>query len=208
MKRQPRLYFSFRSPYSWMSVERIRAAVPDALDRIEVIPYWDPDQAIEAALRARGAEFHYVQMSRAKHRYILMDTKRLAQRLGLTMAWPIDVDQWWEVPHLAWLLARRRGRAAEFYDALTAARWLRGEDICEPHVIAAAAIEASLDGAEMVAAVDDPAIRAEGVECLSRAYDDDIFGIPYLRLGRHRFWGFDRIDQFLEVFAVEAGRSA
>lgn len=208
MRRQPQLYFSFRSPYSWMAVERLRAAIPDALERIEFIPYWDPDQTTEAALRARGAEFHYVSMSKAKHLYILMDTKRLAQRLALAMAWPIDVDQWWEVPHLAWLLARRKGRAAQLYDALAAARWLRGEDICERDVLAAAAAEAGLDGAEMVAAVDDPAIRAEGVECLSRAYDDDIFGLPYLRLGRHRFWGFDRIDQFLEIFATEAERSA
>ena len=44
-------------------------------------------------------------MSRAKHRYLLLDIKRLADREGLPFAWPIDIDCWWELPHLAWLHA-------------------------------------------------------------------------------------------------------
>ena len=29
MTRRPRLYFSFRSPYSWLTIHRLRQAVPD-----------------------------------------------------------------------------------------------------------------------------------------------------------------------------------
>ncbi len=200
VKRRPRLYFSFRSPYSWLTVRRLREVVPDLGEAMECIPYWDPDEQTGAALTRRGGEFHYVQMSRAKHLYMLMDTKRLAQRYGIAMAWPVDVDSWWELPHLAWLYARREGRAWDFYDAVVAARWGRGDDICQPDVVRAAAKQAGLDPELAVAAPDDPSIREEAADCLYLAYLDDIFGIPYLKWGRHRFWGLDRLDAFLDTW--------
>jgi 2-hydroxychromene-2-carboxylate isomerase len=201
---RPRLYFSFRSPYSWMTVRRLRAEVPDAWTALDWFPYWDPDAGTAAALAERGAELPYSPMSRAKHLYILFDTKRLAQREGLVMSWPVDVDPWWELPHLAWLWARRLGRAEQFYDAVVAARWQRGENICDPAVLRAAAAEAEVDAGAAVAAAGDPAVRAEGVDCLYAAYDDDVFGVPYLRWRRHRFWGFDRLDTFLATWRASA----
>lgn len=204
MTRRPRLYFSFRSPYSWLAVRRLRAAVPDMSSEFECFPYWDPDEKTSAALAERGGEFHYVQMSRAKHLYMLMDTKRLAHRSGTEMAWPVDVDSWWELPHLGWLYARREGREWEFYDEIVAARWGRGEDICTPAVVAAAASRASLDPEQTVAAPHDASIRNEAADCLYQAYLDDIFGIPYLKWGRHRFWGLDRVDAFLDTWKPDA----
>ncbi len=204
MKRRPRLYFSFRSPYSWLTVHRLRAAVPDAFERLDWYPYWDPDQQTSDGLVARQAELHYVQMSRAKHLYLLLDTKRLSQRLDLPMAWPIDVDCWWELPHLAYLVARRHGRAMAFYDEIVAARWGRGEDICTPEVVRKAAAAAGVDPELAANAPYDPSIRAEAVDCLVTAYEDDVFGIPYLRWGRHRFWGYDRLDDFLAVWRTDA----
>jgi 2-hydroxychromene-2-carboxylate isomerase len=197
VKRGPRVHFSFRSPYSWMAIERLCRAVPDPHRVLEFVPYWDPDPQTERALREGGGELHYVQMSKAKHLYILQDAKRLSARLGLSMRWPIDVDPWWEVPHLAFLKARELGAAAEFYDQVIAARWGRGEDVCDPAVVARLGDEIGLDGAALAGATDDPAVRAAGVDCMMRAYEDDIFGIPYFRLGRHRFWGLDRLDDFL-----------
>jgi len=180
MTRRPRLYFSFRSPYSWLALHRLRETVPDLFESFDCFPYWDPDETTMAGLTGLGGEFHYVQMSRAKHLYMLMDTKRVAQRQGLAMAWPVDIDSWWELPHLAWLHARRTGRAVEFYDAVTEARWGRGDDICRPEVVRAAAAKAGLDPEAALRAPQDPDIRAEAVDCLYQAYMDDIFGIPYL----------------------------
>jgi 2-hydroxychromene-2-carboxylate isomerase len=200
MKARPRLYFSFRSPYSWLTIRRMREMLPAMDEEIDLFPYWDPDEQTSLGLTQRGGEFHYVQMSRAKHLYMLLDTKRLTQRQGLSMAWPVDIDPWWELPHLAWLRARREGRAREFYDAITDARWGRGEDICTPEVIRAAAERAGLDPELALGAVRDPGIREEGAECLYQAYLDDIFGIPYLKWGRHRFWGYERLDAFFDTW--------
>jgi 2-hydroxychromene-2-carboxylate isomerase len=199
VKQPPRIYFSFRSPYSWLALIRMQRAVPGLFDRVEMVPYWDPDPITEKALLDRGAEFHYVQMSKAKHLYLLHDAKRLTAHLGVPMAWPIDIDPWWEVPHLAWLSARRQGKAVEFYAAVTEARWGRGANICDPDVLGPVAAGVGLDPAVLIGATGDPEIREESAACLARAYDDDIFGIPYFRIGRHRFWGYDRVDEYLKV---------
>jgi 2-hydroxychromene-2-carboxylate isomerase len=199
MAKRPAVYFSFRSPYSWMALHRLCRVVPGVFDAVELVPYWDPDTGTERALKERDAGSHYAQMSKAKHLYILHDTKRLSARLGLPMAWPVDVDPWWEVPHLAWLLARREGRASECYVAFSAARWNRGENICDQAVVRRLGAEIGVDGDRLAAAVDDPDVRAESVECLVRAYDDDVFGVPYFRLGRHRLWGYDRVDDYVEL---------
>jgi 2-hydroxychromene-2-carboxylate isomerase len=208
VKRPPRLYFSFRSPYSWMAVHRLRRTVPDLFEVVDCYPYWDPDPDTEGALLELGARLPYQAMSKAKHLYVLGDTKRLATRLGLAMAWPIDIDPWWEVPHLAWLAARRLGVAVQCYDALVAARWQRGENICERAVLRRVTAEAGLPADLLDAAVDDAQVRAEGVRCLYAAYEDDIFGVPYLRLGRQRFWGFDRLELFLEAYRDATGAQA
>ena len=46
----------------------------------------------------------------------------------------------------------------------------------------------------------DQDIRREAVDCLYGAYLDDVFGIPYLKLGYQRFWGYDRLDDFLDAW--------
>jgi 2-hydroxychromene-2-carboxylate isomerase len=197
MSRRPRLYFSFRSPFSWLLVVRLRRAVPDAFERLQLVPYWEPDERTAGALAERGAAIHYAAMSKAKHLYILQDVKRLATGLGLDMRWPVDVEPWWEPSHLGWLAARHAGRAAEFYDEIIAARWERGEDISTLAVVREAARRAGLDGDAIASACDDPACREEGVRSLYRAYEEDVFGVPYLIAGWQRFWGADRLDAFL-----------
>lgn len=199
-KRKPRLYFSLRSPFSWMAVRRLEERVPDADRHIEYVPFFEPDADSATALAARGGEFHYTAMSKAKHLYILNDTKRLAAKFGYDMKWPVDVDPWWELPHLAWIKARQLGVHREFYQAVTRARWERGENICEPPVLGPVLAEAGLPVEPLLTAPDDPEIRAAGVEALLKVYEDDIFGVPYFRWGTQKFWGLDRLDDFLAVF--------
>lgn len=204
-RKPPRAYFSLRSPFSWMAMRRLSERLPCPHEHLELIPYWDPDADTNLALGRANAKFHYVQMSRAKHMYILQDTKRLSRHLGYEMAWPIDRDPWWELPHLAWLQARHDGDEQRLYAALTAARWGRGEDICELATFTRVVDEAGLDGARLAAAADDAELRAEGTDGLVRAYHDDVFGIPFFIVGRHKFWGLDRLDAYLDELAAATG---
>jgi 2-hydroxychromene-2-carboxylate isomerase len=196
---KPVLYFSFRSPYSWLAVERLRKTMPDMHERIHFIPAWNPDPEFVAQLSRCNRGFRYVEMSAAKHRYIVADVRRLARRDGLKLIWPVDRAPWWELPNLVWLAARRAGADRQLYAGIVTARWERGEDICDPQVLRQLATEAGLNADTVATAPRDPDIQADGLQCLISAWDNDIFGYPYFRLGRHRFWGIDRLADFLDV---------
>ncbi|MCT2589593.1 DsbA family protein [Streptomyces sp. N2-109] len=198
--KPPRLYFSLRSPFSWMALRRLEERLPQAAELIEFVPFFRPDEKSEAALEEQGGAFHYTEMSKAKHLYILYDTKRLSAKFDYQMSWPLDTGaEWWELPHLAWLKARELGVHRAYYAAVAAARWERGEDICTPASLERICDEAGLDGAALVAAPDESRYRELGVQALMQAYEDDVFGIPYFKLGRQRFWGLDRLDDFLSA---------
>ncbi len=201
MDARPRLYFAFRSPYSWLAVERLRKAMPNMHDRIEFVPCWEPGPLLRKALDRRGAGVHYAPMSRAKHLYILSDVKRLAHRDGFQVSWPVDKDPWWDLPHLAWLAASDRGMGARLYEAIVSARWERGQNICDPDVLQAVGLDVGVEPDLLTTAVDDPTSQARGTKCLAAAWDDGVFGVPYFRAGRHRFWGVDRLEDFLDVLA-------
>lgn len=200
--KPPKVWFSFRSPFSWIAMHELDRRVPSARSTFDFVPFWEPDANTASRLAARGGEIIYTPMSKAKHLYILQDTKRLAERYGLSMTWPVDMSPWWEPSHLGWLQARAAGRQWEFYDAVVAARWERGEDISDPAVIGRAAEIAGLDPAAIASAVDDDTVRDAGADALYDGYHSDIFGVPYFLNKRQRFWGLDRLEWFLTDLSV------
>ena len=206
MRKPPRLYFSFRSPRSWLAVRRLVERWPQAPDAITFIPHWIPNDGMRATLRSADSAFLDTPISRAKHEYLLADTNRLVHRLGYKMVWPADVDVNWEAAHLGWLYARHHGRGWEFYQAAVCARWERGENISDPAVLTRIAMDAEVDPGGAVAAAGDPGLRDEALRALAGAYDEDIFAVPYFLVGRHRFWGLERLDGFLDALSAAGVR--
>lgn len=200
MKRPTRFYFSFRSPYSWIGAILLERRFPAAYQEIEYIPQWEPDAITSNLLTSRGGEFLYTPMSRTKHLYILQDIKRITQKLGLPIAWPVDTNPWWELPHLGYLAARRLGKGHAFFWSLYQARFERGDDICSKDVISRIASELGIDANVLLEAPSDSEIRAEGVEALYRTYKDGIFGVPFYMHGRDKFWGIDRFEDFSAIY--------
>ncbi len=198
MKRKPRFYFSFRSPFSWIASRLLEERLgPERRDSIEYIPYWEPDARTLATLKAMGGSFLYAQMSREKHLYILQDIKRLTQSLGLKHVWPIDQEPWWELPNLGYLAAAAAGKAPEFRAAAYRSRWEKGENIHELDTVRRIAEEVGVDPARVAAAPEDPEIRGQAAEALMRAYREGVFGIPFFICGFEKFWGVDRLEAFL-----------
>ncbi|MEE3922499.1 disulfide bond formation protein DsbA [Micromonospora sp. BRA006-A] len=194
-KTQPRVHFSFRSPFSWLAITVLRRRVPDLDDRVTFVPFWNPDAVTEAALRERGAELHYAPMSKAKHPHPARH-ERQAARVGVPMRWPIDDDPWWAAaPGLAGCPPGRprpavlRGGVRGPLGARRGHLHRRGGRAHRPG--GGARPRTGGPGHRR------PADRAEAVDRLEQAYHDDIFGIPYFRVGRHRFWGLDRVDDFV-----------
>jgi 2-hydroxychromene-2-carboxylate isomerase len=197
-KKTPVYYFSFRSPYSWIATRLLAERLTlDELARIEFVPYWEPDPPTLASLRERGGDHLYQPMSRAKHLYILQDVRRITRGLGLRHVWPVERNPSWEQPVLAYLAAEEDGRSAPFRAALYRARWEQGCDIHAPDVLARLAAECGIDPERVRAASTSPSARERALTLLLRAYQDDVFGVPFFLLGHDKFWGVDRLEAFI-----------
>lgn len=194
--REPVFYFSLRSPYSWLAYKDLLARYPDVADRVRWEPFWEPDESWQQVLADARVRFHYVDMSRAKALYILQDVRRLVRQRGLEMSWPVDTAPRWEVPHFAFLRARRHGCGRQFVDAAYRARWEQGQDISDPATMGAVAAGLGLDPAELAGAHEDPELRDEALAALRALDKDGVFGVPFFVVGRERFWGVDRLADF------------
>ena len=206
VRRTPRFYFSLRSPYSWLAYRDLLDRHAALANRVEWIPFWEPDEHSTRLLTEAGGEFVYTPMSRAKHLYVLGDMRRLAAARGLTFTWPVDRDPVWEIPHLAYLVARRLGAGPEFIEHAYRARWQEGRNICDRATIAKIAADLGLPEAELAGAADDEAVRREGLDALLAIYRDGVFGVPFFANGFDKYWGVDRLDAF--AASVEASAPA
>ncbi|MFJ2021264.1 2-hydroxychromene-2-carboxylate isomerase [Streptomyces nodosus] len=196
-KKPPRWYFSLRSPYSWFAYHDLKKHHPDVLDGVQWIPFWEPDARSEELLAQAGVRLPLVPMAREKNFYILQDTRRLAEDRALDVTWPIDREPVWEVSHLAYLVAEDAGKGKEFVDLVYRARWQESKNISDPAVIGAIAGELGLDADRAADAVDDPELRARGVEILAASARDGLFGVPFFVHGHDKFWGVDRVAGFV-----------
>ena len=195
------LYFSFRSPYSYLAIGRYRAMADEydldiALRIVWPIAVRDPDLLFTG--------------NRAAPRYILMDSMRAAQFLGIPMRWPrpdpvvqdrdagaIAKDQ----PLIRRVCrigqaAVRRGKGMEFADEVSKIifsghvdGWDQGDHLAK------AAERAGLDLAQLDAeAVSDVA----GLDAEITANQDALeaaghWGVPTLVIDGEPFFGQDRI---------------
>ncbi|MEM8610943.1 MAG: DsbA family protein [Cyanobacteria bacterium P01_H01_bin.105] len=195
----PRFYFSFRSPYAWIAARQIEESFQLSPECLDYVPVWEPDPQTMALLTDLGGEFLYVPMSKHKRLYILQDVKRITAQLGYQMRWPVDKSPHWEVPHLTYLYACQQGKGKLFFKRIYELRWQHGEDICAKETIGHLAADIGLDPDRLLAAIDHPDIRKTGAKMLYKAYRDSVFGFPFFvsRDGRHKFWGTDRLKDFM-----------
>ncbi|MEE4155333.1 MAG: DsbA family protein [Erythrobacter sp.] len=196
------LYFSFRSPYSYLAVGRYRQICAEydlaiALRVVLPIAIRDPDILFTG--------------NRAAPRYIMRDAFRVAEMQGIAMRWPrpdpvvqdlasgkIAEEQ----PHILRLCrlgqaAARRGRGLEFAAEVAAVIW-SGEvdDWHEGDHLARAAARAGLDFAELEAEAEREAAALDGEiahnqQALEAAGH---WGVPCLVFEGEPFFGQDRIE--------------
>ncbi|MEU1513094.1 DsbA family protein [Streptomyces sp. NPDC005811] len=196
--KTPRFYFSLRSPYSWLAYRKVMAEHRDLAERLEWVPFFEPDPLSARLMEDQGGRFPYSEMSREKNRYVLQDVGRLTGALGIEVVWPVDRDPVWEVPHLGYLVARGQGRGHDYIDAVYRARFGQGRDICDPQTIEDIGWELGIDPVRLSRAADQPELRAEGIRILLDVCADGVFGVPFFVHGYSRFWGIDRLDAFVQ----------
>lgn len=198
------LFWSFRSPYSYLATGRIVALARD----------WDLTVNVRPVLplAVRDPSF-FSPANRKRAGYILRDAPRVAAMLGLPFRWPrpdpivqdmetlaIAEDQ----PHI-FRLTRLGAAAAEAGCGLPFIDWVSDlifggtEGWNEGDHLAEATRRAGLDLAELDAAVAaDPARWDAVVETNQAALEEaGHWGVPTLVFGGEPFFGQDRIEMCL-----------
>ena len=196
------LFFSFRSPYSYLAIGRYRKMTEDydldiALRTVWPIAIRDPDILFTG--------------NPAAGRYILLDSFRSSQYLGIPFRWPrpdpivqdlttreIAKEQPYIYPVVRLAqAASRRGRGVEFADEAARLIW-SGEvdDWHEGEHLAGAAERAGLDFAELEAELaSEPDALDEEIAANQQALEDaGHWGVPTLVFQGEPFFGQDRID--------------
>ena len=91
--------------------------------------------------------------------------------------------------------ARRAGVEDRYAQVVLAAMWEQGEKMDDPEVVARVLNAGGLDGAALIAATQDPEVKAELVANTEAAVARGVFGIPTFFVGDEMFFGKDRLGQ-------------
>jgi 2-hydroxychromene-2-carboxylate isomerase len=197
------LYWSFRSPYSYMVVPRLLALEAEHDVRCAVKPVYP--------LAVRTPEF-FESRDPLWGPYLMRDVHREAAFLGLPFRWPrpdpvrmengsYRVEQPFihRLTHMG-VAAAERGRGLEFLREASHLIWSGEIDGWqEGDHLAGAAERAGLDFAEMAAAVDDHPGRYAAIveenQVAQRAAGH--WGVPMMVFNGEPFFGQDRVDQMI-----------
>jgi 2-hydroxychromene-2-carboxylate isomerase len=175
-------FFSFRSPYSYLSGPRA-FALADAHD-VEL----DFRGVVPMAMRGQ-------KVPRAKQLHTLRDVKREADRLGMPFGRIHDpIGEGAMRCLLVSEHAKDAGRVREF--VLTASRgiWAEAVDVASDRGLREVCERAGLDWPACADALRDPAMR-ERVEANTQALLDlGMWGVPVFVLDGDPYWGQDRIE--------------
>ena len=199
MRNSIDVYWSFRSPYSYLATPdmlRLREDFDAEVNLRVVLPI---------AVRSKAALFDPSNMKPV--RYIIMDSFRRAEFLGLPIAFPrpdpivqdlttLQVAE--EQPYIYRLShlgveAQRRGKGIDFAANVSALIWGGTENWDQGDHLKDAAAKAELDLADMEAAIQNSDHQDE-VERNQQALDDaGHWGVPTMVVKGEPFFGQDRI---------------
>ena len=196
------LYFSFRSPYSYLAIGRYRALAEE----------YDIDITLRTVLpiAVRDPDILFTG-NPAAPRYIVMDCMRAAQFLGIPLSWPrpdpivqnlMTREIAAEQPYIFRICrlgqaATRRGKGLEFAAEVAPIIWDGSvEGWHEGDHLASAAARAGLDFAELEAeAASDAEALDEEIEGNTKALEAaGHWGVPTLVVDGEPFFGQDRFD--------------
>lgn len=175
-------FFSFRSPYTWISIPRVRRLA----------------RHYGAELRLRfilPMVMRGLPVPPPKSRYIMMDTKREADRVGLPFGTIVDPRGAATERAIAVLAkAIPQGRGEDFAESFLRAVWSEGVDGASDAGLFKIAARAGLDEAFVRAALADESWRPIAESNRAELFAHGLWGAPTLSVnGRPAHWGQDRL---------------
>lgn len=190
-------YFDFSSPYGYLAAKRIDGIAAKHGRGVN----WRP-HLIGATFAVTGSRpLVNIPM---KGDYAIIDIARTARLHGIPFNPPGNF------PFLSvaaarafyWLDDRDPAQARDLAEALYDAAFGAGGDITKTDRIVEIAGGLGVDGAELRAALGDPAIKARLKGEVAAAIERGVFGSPYIFVDGEPFWGHDKladVERWLET---------
>jgi 2-hydroxychromene-2-carboxylate isomerase len=181
---ETRFYFGVISPYSWFAAERIGDLLPQAR--------WRPVFAGGLFRSVNRVSWGLAPQRAAR----IKECEGRANAYGLgPMRWPGGWPANDVLPARAMLAADRDDRLVPFALAVMRACFQEGRDVSQPEVLASLAGAAGVDGAELLAKTEDPAIKQALREINDDAVAAGVIGVPSVVVNGTVFWGDDRLHE-------------
>ena len=198
------LFWSFRSPYSYLATKRYRSLATEHDVEINVRPVYP--------LAIRQPKF-FDKVNPQWISYLLRDCQRIAEYQKLPFTFPrpdpvvmnmqtreISEDQ----PHIFWVTrlgvaASKSGKGLAFIDEMSSMIWGGVENWDSEENLEAAAKRAGLDLASLRQAIEgnEEAIDAEIADNQAALEKAGHWGVPTLVFNNEPFFGQDRIEMAL-----------
>jgi 2-hydroxychromene-2-carboxylate isomerase len=182
-------FHDFSSPYSYLASTQIQALADDWGVQLELRP-----MLLGALFKAIGtANIPLFTFGQARMAYMMRDL--------------VDWSEWWDIPfnfapHFP-MRTVTAGRVAIIDPSTTSAiyraAWVDGVDLNDDMALAEALTRAGFDGPALVAATQDPAIKARLRENTETAIEAGGCGAPTILVGDQLFWGQDRLNRVAEA---------
>jgi 2-hydroxychromene-2-carboxylate isomerase len=199
------LFWSFRSPYSYLATPRLAAMEREYDLTVKVRPVYP--------LAVRSGEF-FSQVNPLWIPYLMRDTYRLSQMLGMPYRWPrpdpvmVDPATRAATPNQPYIhrltrlgcAAAEAGRGLAFLEEVSRVIWSGETDNWhEGEHLAKAAARADLDLADLDATISAEPDRYEAIirENQKAHREAGHWGVPTMTFEGEPFFGQDRIDVLL-----------
>jgi 2-hydroxychromene-2-carboxylate isomerase len=141
----------------------------------------------------------------AKGRYMMeQDLPRFARRYDV----PLNPNPWFPINTLALMrgaiAASDMGVFDRYLPAVFQAMWVDAKNLNLPDVVAEVLTEAGLEAEALLAATQDPEVKAKLIANTEEAVERGAFGAPTLFIGDEMYFGQDRLDFVEEVLRAAA----
>ncbi len=183
-------YFDYSSPYGYLAAMKI----DDLAARYGRSVNWKPI-LLGAVFKFTGAQ--PLPSLPLKGDYAKRDFARSARFHGIPFKYPSRFPIASQAPARAfyWLNGRDPAAARNLAKALYQAYFAANRDISSPEVTADVAATLGHPRDEVLAALNDPAVKDSLKNEVDAAIKLGVFGSPYIVIDGEPFWGVDRFDQ-------------
>ena len=179
-------FFDPASTYSYLAATQIEAFAKEHGTTVKWKPF-----LLGKAFEATGNKMP--ALIPAKGKYLFKDATLWAKLYKVPFAFPKNFPLNSVLASRAIIAADQAGQGVPFALAALTSYWAEGGDLTQPDAIAAIASKLGLDGAAIVAATADAAVkdvlRANTEDAIARG----VFGAPTFFIGKQMFWGNDRL---------------